>query len=311
GVVESYEYDPYGKPTIKDGGGSTITASAIGNSRMFTARQFDEETGLYHYRARAYSPELRRFVQRDPLEYVDGPCALTYCSTRPAARFDPSGLAPEGYPDSVNGVEIDWEDPQVYSGSSAWGARAAVLAAGGLDGDPTCIALGDSRGTATVESRVLFEHAYPDPVLQRRSARNEPWETFASTWGAHVHVEVTSTYTRIRIRRVELRVTGGTPGEVEAAARWNHGVLAHEYIHALDRAWNKKCITVVGCGVSSGNVDAKHAMQDAREKAGTAAADKWTRMVKDTGDLLLLNSVMTLNPDATTDVHFAAGVHSK
>ncbi|MCC6969403.1 MAG: RHS repeat-associated core domain-containing protein [Phycisphaerales bacterium] len=78
GVVESYEYDPYGKPTIKDGGGSTITASAIGNSRMFTARQWDEETGLYHYRARAYSPELRRFIQRDPLEYVDGPNAVAY-----------------------------------------------------------------------------------------------------------------------------------------------------------------------------------------------------------------------------------------
>ena len=31
--------------------------------------------GGSHYRARHYSPELRRLIQRDPLEYVDGPNA--------------------------------------------------------------------------------------------------------------------------------------------------------------------------------------------------------------------------------------------
>ncbi|MCE9635712.1 MAG: RHS repeat-associated core domain-containing protein [Planctomycetes bacterium] len=91
-VVESYEYDPYGKPTMKDIGGSTISASAIGNSYLFTARQLDEETGLYYFRARHYSPELRRFIQRDPLEYVDGPNAVSYVLSNPSRACDPSGL---------------------------------------------------------------------------------------------------------------------------------------------------------------------------------------------------------------------------
>ncbi|MCE9636829.1 MAG: RHS repeat-associated core domain-containing protein, partial [Planctomycetes bacterium] len=92
GVVESYEYDPYGKPTIKDQGGSTVSASAIGNSYLFTARQLDEETGLYYYRARQYSPELRRFIQRDPLEYVDGPNSAGYVRCAPSRTVDPHGL---------------------------------------------------------------------------------------------------------------------------------------------------------------------------------------------------------------------------
>ncbi|MCE9635118.1 MAG: RHS repeat-associated core domain-containing protein, partial [Planctomycetes bacterium] len=94
-VVESYEYDPYGKPTLKDQGGSTITASAIGNSYLFTARQLDEETGLYYYRARHYSADLRRFIQRDPLEYVDGPNAVGYVSSRPTRFRDPHGKQTE------------------------------------------------------------------------------------------------------------------------------------------------------------------------------------------------------------------------
>ena len=97
GVVESYEYDPYGKPTIKDQGGSTISASSIGNGYLFTARQIDEETGLYYYRARVYSPELRRFIQRDPLEYVDGPNAVAYVRAQPMRSSDPTGLNVPGY----------------------------------------------------------------------------------------------------------------------------------------------------------------------------------------------------------------------
>jgi uncharacterized protein RhaS with RHS repeats len=47
-VVESYEYDPYGKPAIKDQGGDTVSESPIGNPYLFTGRQLDEETGLYY-----------------------------------------------------------------------------------------------------------------------------------------------------------------------------------------------------------------------------------------------------------------------
>ena len=63
-VVEKYFYDVYGKTIIKDASDNVLTVSAIGNSYGFTGRELDSETGLYHYRARAYSPELGRFLQK-------------------------------------------------------------------------------------------------------------------------------------------------------------------------------------------------------------------------------------------------------
>ena len=68
-VIEKYEYDAYGRTTIKDGNDNVLTQSTIGNTFGFTGRELDNETGLYYYRARYYSPELGRFLQADPLTW--------------------------------------------------------------------------------------------------------------------------------------------------------------------------------------------------------------------------------------------------
>lgn len=95
-VVERYKYLPYGGTTIKDGDGTDLNGeSAIENPFMYTARRLDEETGLYHYRRRAYDPATGRFLQRDPLGYVDGPSLYTYVSGRPTLCSDPLGLQGE------------------------------------------------------------------------------------------------------------------------------------------------------------------------------------------------------------------------
>ncbi len=92
-VVESYDYGPYGESTIFDIGSSVVSGSQIGNPFLYTARRLDEETGLFYYRARHYDPENARFLQRDPLEYVDGPNARAYVSGGPTSRTDPLGLS--------------------------------------------------------------------------------------------------------------------------------------------------------------------------------------------------------------------------
>ncbi|MBU1043863.1 MAG: hypothetical protein KJ915_05635, partial [Candidatus Omnitrophica bacterium] len=61
-TVESYEYDVYGNTIILDANRQTLSASQIGNPYMFTGRRFDQETGLYYYRARYYNSELGRFL---------------------------------------------------------------------------------------------------------------------------------------------------------------------------------------------------------------------------------------------------------
>ncbi len=111
--VERYDYcggdtlqcgDPYGAVTIYDGSFNPIAPnawgtahSAIGNPWMFTGREFDEETGLYYYRARSYDPLQGRFLQRDPDDLVNGPNPYQYGFDNPLGFVDPTGSQAKPY----------------------------------------------------------------------------------------------------------------------------------------------------------------------------------------------------------------------
>ncbi len=122
-VVESYDYGPYGEITIKDIGGSTVSTSQIGNPFTYTGRRLDEESGLYYYRARHYSAELKRFIQRDPLEYVDGANPAAYCGSAPTGKCDPPGLM------ARDGGSEDKRAQQDLSANGQAGYRALVTGA--------------------------------------------------------------------------------------------------------------------------------------------------------------------------------------
>lgn len=95
-TVEKYQYDVYGKTIIKDSSDNVLTASAIGNRFGFTGRELDVETGLYFYRARYYSPDLGRFLQTDPVDYMDGSSIYEYCFNNPVNYSDSTGEFGEG-----------------------------------------------------------------------------------------------------------------------------------------------------------------------------------------------------------------------
>ena len=91
-AVERYEYDAYGKPSIYNGLYNPIAVTSIGNTNMFTDREYDSETDSYHYRARFYKTDWGRFGQRDPKGYKLGLNLLEYVSNNPINWIDPSGM---------------------------------------------------------------------------------------------------------------------------------------------------------------------------------------------------------------------------
>lgn len=60
----------------------------------FTGREFDQDTGLYYYRARHYDPSVGRFIQRDPVQFAGRDVNLYgYVQNNPINWTDPLGLA--------------------------------------------------------------------------------------------------------------------------------------------------------------------------------------------------------------------------
>jgi RHS repeat-associated protein len=101
-VQERYAYDAYGAIIYLDAAGTPLgtQASTIAQPHTFTGRRLDDETGLYHYRARYYDAALGRFISRDSLGYVDGMNLYR-------GYFVPNGLDPLGLFTCDNGARID------------------------------------------------------------------------------------------------------------------------------------------------------------------------------------------------------------
>jgi RHS repeat-associated protein len=75
-------YEPYGE------------VSATGSSNnpyQYTGRENDG-TGLYYYRARYYSPTLKRFISEDPMGLAAGLNEYAYADASPTDNIDPTGL---------------------------------------------------------------------------------------------------------------------------------------------------------------------------------------------------------------------------
>ncbi len=140
-IVEAYGTDAYGNTlifTAPDPSGnwfsSGATQSAFGaNEIIFCGYRFDPETILYYVRNRTYGPALGRWLQRDPIWYVDGENLYGYVGGTVLSLRDPHGLYGGGSGDcEIAGFH--WLDNAWSPFAILPGARADTVAQEGTQG---------------------------------------------------------------------------------------------------------------------------------------------------------------------------------
>ncbi|MFV8250466.1 RHS repeat-associated core domain-containing protein [Bdellovibrio bacteriovorus] len=97
-LLQRYKYDSFGKILkIESASGTDVTLNPpVRTSIAFTGREYEDETGLYYYRARFYDPHVGRFIQEDPDPGVLlNPASLNskyvYVQNNPLIFKDPTG----------------------------------------------------------------------------------------------------------------------------------------------------------------------------------------------------------------------------
>ncbi len=107
GVIrEAYDTDAYGNTIIFRNAGTPPAQINFNDSDtqvdyptcefIFTGQRYDAESGIYHYKARFYVPELGRFGQCDPIGRTEN--TYHYAWNNPTGLLDTYGLYPYGDP---------------------------------------------------------------------------------------------------------------------------------------------------------------------------------------------------------------------
>jgi RHS repeat-associated protein len=86
-ILAWYLYDPYGKTLAQSG------PLAIANTYRFSSKMWCEASGLYYYGYRFYSPNLQRWVNRDPIQEAGGVNLYEFVENDPTTEADLLGMA--------------------------------------------------------------------------------------------------------------------------------------------------------------------------------------------------------------------------
>ena len=86
-LVAEYTYDAFGNTIRKSG----VKADEL--KMRFSTKYHDDESGLYYFGRRFYSPRLARWLSRDPIEEEGGLNLYAFCKNNTLLRYDKNGCA--------------------------------------------------------------------------------------------------------------------------------------------------------------------------------------------------------------------------
>lgn len=105
-IVESIDYDVDGTPVFFDNNNRKFYESKVGNNILFSGREYDFSS--YYFRFRDLSPLLGRFIQKDPLLYIDGTNDYKYVLNNTVNNTDLLGLSCDVDPDDNLCNRLPW-----------------------------------------------------------------------------------------------------------------------------------------------------------------------------------------------------------
>jgi len=176
-LVESYAYDAFGTPSIRNGSGLNLPVSGFENRFLFTGRELLRDAGIYDYRNRVYSSSLGRFLQTDPIRFQAGDVNLyRYVGNNPINWTDPLGEAIWFglivvpfllYPDPVNAPGPC--DP-TYHGTGGMAITAGQFGAQGRMSAPSVAKAAANKAFTAVTNKAVS----PASPIQRVPANSFP-----------------------------------------------------------------------------------------------------------------------------------------
>jgi RHS repeat-associated protein len=187
-VIERYRYDVFGAPIIYAPNWSVRSITSYDNRFLFTGREYaatyrSTSTGLtfYEYRARAYNPQIGRFMSEDPKTFDAGDYNLfRYCHNDPLDFTDPMGLWGIG----------DLKE----TAYSLWNAGPRAT----WDAQPFW---GDTTGKFAVQQGKAATKQYGNNPNAGESVRHEVWEAeLARKWGQKAAKAIGDAHERFKSR---------------------------------------------------------------------------------------------------------------